>query len=331
MGWIAKPVPRAVGRERDDSGTMREGATGTAAYPSDSRAAPDGRSGGPTIISSGRSRESFIGSGQGAGLQSGDRVTVQGSVPVTAPSNDTANALGGVSGGQGGPLERVTQDTHNQPPVLGGDPSASDNSEQQDPVVSIPFDNTTLPDKGEAPIAEQGIAFDGHGATFATDSQLAIPDAANLTGDAGTVTFCLRPQWSGNEPTDASLVNLRTPNVFENRLQIAKNGQNLRLLMADNTGHEAGAALNISGWQPGENHLVTATWGQALTSLYVDGQLVDSGTYQGELQIAPGTPMYIGSDVPGGIAGAQGSLSNFQVYNRALTPEDVAGLTGNCQ
>ena len=41
--------------------------------------------------------------------------------------------------------------------------------------------------------------------------------------------------------------------------------------------------------------------------------------------------MYIGSDYPGGIPGAQGSLSNFQVYNRLLPGEEVAGLTANCQ
>ena len=126
-------------------------------------------------------------------------------------------------------------------------------------------------------------------------------------------------------------MNLRTPNAFANRLQITKNGRYLRLLMADNTGNESGSSMLISDWQAGQSHLVTATWGQALNSLYVDGQLVSSQTYQGDLEIPPGTPMYIGSDYAGGIPGARGSLSNFEVYNRPLTQDEVAGLTAGCQ
>ncbi|MFN8626407.1 MAG: LamG domain-containing protein [Candidatus Binatia bacterium] len=198
-------------------------------------------------------------------------------------------------------------------------------------MLSISFDQSTVPEKGDGPVVEHDIAFDGQGATFSTDSQFAIPDAANLTGDAGTISFCVTPQWGGDEPIDASLVNLRTPNQFNNRLQIAKNGQYLRFLTADNTGHEAGAGVNISSWQPGQGHLVTATWGEALTSLYVDGKLVGSQTYEGQIEITPGTPMYIGSDIPGGSAGAQGSLAKFQVYNRALPLEEVSNLSGNCQ
>jgi hypothetical protein len=200
-------------------------------------------------------------------------------------------------------------------------------------VLSISFDNP-LPEKGDtAPIAEQGITFDGKGATFSADSQYAIPDAGNLgTAETGSISFCLQPQWGGEDiGTDAALVNLRTPNAFANRVQIGKNGRFLRFLMADNTGHETGAGLNISDWQAGQSHLVTATWGQALASLYVDQQLVGSETYQGEVQIPAGTPMYIGSDYSGGGLGARASLANFQVYNRPLMQDEVAGLTAGCQ
>lgn len=266
------------------------------------------------------------------GAATGDTITSRASVPGALPPGAENAARSGGAQTQSGHSEGLMQDTRTQGAVLGGDPSkTSNNPEDQGPVLSLPFENSTVPETGEAPLTEEGIAFDGHGATFSTDAQLAIPNAGNL-GDAeqGTISFCLQPQWSGGENTDASLVNLHT-NTFENRLHIAKNGQYLRLLLADNTGHESGASLTISGWQPGEHHLVTATWGQALASLYVDGQLVGANTYQGELQIPPGTPMYIGSDVPGGNPGARGSLSNFQVYNRVLGPDEVAGFAPNCQ
>lgn len=260
----------------------------------------------------------------------GDPVSVQGSLPAMAPLVAQGNGGSGSARPQGGQAEGATPDTHSQPPASGSDPSKSDNPEDG-LVLSIPFDNSTLPDKGEPPVTEEGVAFDGHGATFSTDSQLAIPDTGNL-GDAatGTISFCLRPQWSGDQPTDASLVNLRT-GAFANRVQIAKNGQYLRFLLADNTGHESGAGVSIYNWEPGETHLVTATWGQASSSLYVDGQLVGSQSYQGEIQIPPGTPMYIGSDIPGGNPGAGGTLSDFLVYNRPLSQDEIGGLTPNCQ
>ena len=266
-------------------------------------------------------------SGRQAGAKTDGSINVPASV-AGAPLPGAQNLRGHL--GQGDQTDRLTQDTRNQTPGAGASDTTV-NSDAQGPVLSIPFENSSSPETGEAPIAEEGVAFDGSGATFSTDAQLAIPDAGNLgQAEQGTISFCLQPQWSGNEQTDASLVNLHT-NTFENRLHIAKNGQYLRLLLADNTGHESGASLTISGWQPGERHLVTATWGQALASLYVDGQLVGANTYQGELQIPPGTPMYIGSDVPGGNPGARGSLSNFQVYNRVLPPEEVVGFTSNCQ
>jgi len=334
-GWIAKPD---LGTDRDRPGTsdrsaLGRGSTGPEARTADSHAEVPGTGGSATVLSGGSRAGSFVGTGRGIGSDATGALNVQTSVPAAALPSDLGNPLTSGShpvGGQQGP---VVQEAHNQPAVQAGDSSKSDNPDDQGPVLSIPFDNSGLPDKGDTgPIAEQGITFDSHGATFPTDAQFAIPDAGNLgTAEAGTISFCLRPQWGGDETaTDASLVNLHT-NTFENRLQIAKNGQYLRFLMADNTGRESGAGLNISGWQAGQSHLVTASWGQALSSLYVDGQLVGSQTYQGEVQIPPGTPMYIGSDVAGGNPGARAALSDFQVYNRVLPADAVANLWTNCE
>jgi hypothetical protein len=328
VGWIAKPGLSTGGQTAGDR---------AAAWSDSHNEAPDTASsrteGSATVLSSGSRPGSFIGTGRGVGSDGTGAVNIQTSVPAAALPSDLSNPAAGGSHPAGGEQGAQTGAAQSQAAVSGSDAAQSTNPDDQGPVLSISFDNP-LPEKGDtAPIAEQDVTFDGKGATFATDSQYAIPDAGNLgTAETGSISFCLQPQWGGDETgTDASLVNLRTPNAFANRLQITKNGRYLRFLMADNTGNESGSSMIISDWQAGQSHLVTATWGQALNSMYVDGQLVSSQTYQGDLQIPPGTPMYIGSDYAGGIPGARGSLSNFEVYNRPLTQDEVAGLTAGCQ
>jgi len=330
IGWTAKSASGPESYGGSGGATMSGESTGKRLPSAD---APSGGSlrgaDGPAVVSGGSRGGMTIGTGRGAVREGEEALSGQRSI-AAAPLTDKSGPL---TGGSRLPANQQPQTTHEvSVRPQGQEPSNSDTTDDQGPVLSIPFEKSTAPEKGEAPIVEEGIAFDGQGATFSTDSQFAIPDAANLTGEAGTISFCLRPQWSGQESdTDASFVNVRTPNAFDNRLQITKNGAYLRFLMADNTGHEAGAGMNIAAWQAGQSHVVTATWGQALSSLYVDGQLVGSQTYQGEVQIRPGTPMYIGSDYSGGLPGAQGSISNFQVYNRPLPLEEISGLTADCQ
>ena len=329
VGWIAKPGPSTGGQKDGDR---------AAAWSDSHNEAPDTASsrteGSATVLSSGSRPGSFIGTGRGVGSDGTGAVNIQTSVPAAALPSDLSNPAAGGSHPAGGQQGAQTGAAQSQAAVSGSDAAQSTNPDDQGPVLSISFDNP-LPEKGDtAPIAEQDVTFDGKGATFSADSQYAIPDAGNLgTAESGTISFCLQPQWSMADvgATDASFVNLRTPNAFANRLQIEKNGQYLRFVMSDSAGIESGSSMVISSWQRGESHLVTATWGQALTSMYVDGQLVSSQTYQGEFQIPAGTPMYIGSDYAGGMAGAQSSLSNFQVYNRPLAQDEVGGLTAGCQ
>lgn len=333
-GWIAKSDSHGVagstgGRSHAGAGSAW---TGSGAGGSGTELGEAEEHTGATVLSSGRRAGGSVSLGGSSGSAGGGSLQAQAAIPAAEmPAGSLAPT------GPGGANHSATQEVRPVAPVA--DPNAKANAttdpakpEDGGPVLALSFDNTTQPEKGDtAPIVEQGISFDGQGAHFDTDSQFVIPDAGNITGDSGTITFCLQPQWNGQDQTDASLVNLHTPNMWENRLQITKNGAYLRFLMADNTGKETGAGTNITGWQPGERHLVTATWGEALASLYVDGQLIGQQTYPGQLTLPPGTPMYIGSDYPGGIPGAQGSLSNFQVYNRLLPGEEVAGLTANCQ
>lgn len=209
------------------------------------------------------------------------------------------------------------------------DPEKKPDEENTDVVLSAPLDREagTVANDDTPPLVENDLQFaeDGVGVKFEDGSVLAFPDAGNVRGDAGSLTMEFQPEWSGAEKGDYSLVNVRTPNDPSNSLRLFKNGRYLRFLFSDNTGRERNIGYDMINWQPGEQHTVTATWEQGVTSLYVDNQLVGTNYYEGQLEVRPGTPMYVGSDVPEAPpSGANATISNFRVYGRALSSDEVA-------
>jgi len=200
---------------------------------------------------------------------------------------------------------------------------------KQEPVLSISFDATTHPDQGEsAPIVVDGVTVDTGGARFDTNAQFALPDRGNASMVAGTITFWVQPDWAGASDVKSALVGLSTPHLWENRLGIFKDGAFLRFLICDNTGTETNVGTLITDWKANDRHMVTATWGDGVTSLYVDARSVGAAEYNGELDIPPTTPLYIGSGEGGNVKGAAAKIGSFQVYNRALTRDEIASLFG---
>ncbi len=219
------------------------------------------------------------------------------------------------------------------------DPADDDRPADEDPdddkgaaadvVLSLPLDSKagTVAEDGTTPLVEQDLSYDdeGKGVRFKPQSVLAFPDAGNLRGDAGTISLDLQPTWNGADEGDFSLVNIRTPNEPDNLLRIYKNGKYMRFVFAANTGEETGISVPIDEWAAGERHTVTATWGDELTTFYIDHVLAGQNSYSGQLQIRPGTPLYLGSDVPQAPpTGASATIANFQVYGRALSQEEIA-------
>ena len=144
----------------------------------------------------------------------------------------------------------------------------------------------------------------------------------------------VQPQWAGGDESNASLAGLRNPNQWEDRLQIFKNGVYMRFLMADSAGQESNIGMNISDWTPGDWHHMAATWGpndsgQLMQSFYVDGKLIGQVPVSGQFNVRPGTPLYIGSDLPQGVPGANGAISQFQGFGHALGPNEIANLASN--
>ena len=344
-GWIARPGdPDEPGASTSTlSSSPGRGAAAGAAGVRGSEGAGTGvsaeRHGASVFVDHGRGAS--VGSGGSGGTSfraptsggsGGDAIRAGSAIPAVDVPFEGARPITGPVGGrmaQGPSHETVQQATDK--PVDGSKPVPDDGG----PVLSLPFDKTTQPDRGETAVFEQGVTFDsGDGAVFSTDSQFVVPNGGNLKGDAGSLSMWVQPEWAGGDETNASLAQLRNQNQWEDRLQIFKNGRYMRFLMSDSTGQESNIGATIDNWNPGDWHHLAATWGQNdagqfTQSFYVDGQLIGQVPVQGQFNVHSGTPLYIGSDLPQGIPGANGAISQVQAYGRPLGANEIANLAAS--
>jgi hypothetical protein len=161
----------------------------------------------------------------------------------------------------------------------------------------------------------------GEGIKFTEHAQLTFEQAGGASGEAGTITFDVEPDWAGNDPTDNSFVQIRAENQWANRLQLVKNGRYLRFILSDSFGREADISVPIDEWVPGESHSLTASWGDGRTSLFVDGRLAGMNTYEGEFEIGPNTPLHLGSDFRSSdYGGASATIRGFRLFTTAQHP-----------
>ncbi len=349
-GWIARPGDAEPGNAMGTRGPGLQGSRATGAPGARSDSGSGGTSsdqrGGSVVVDRGRTAAGSGSGGTGfrasaggiAGPGGGDALEVGSSVPVVDAPFDGARPITGPIGGAGGGRtashDAVQQVTDK--PADGSKPVPDDGG----PVLSLPFDKSTEPDRGDGAVFSQGITFDsGQGAVFQTDSQFVVPNGGNLKGDGGAISMWVQPSWAGGDESNASLAQLRNQNQWDDRLQIFKNGVYLRFLMAssgtaEGQGQESNIGLNISDWAPGDWHNVVASWGQndsgqLVQQFYVDGKLVGQEPVKGGFNVRPGTPLYIGSDLPQGISGLGGAISQFKAFGGAVTPDQVSSLASD--
>lgn len=214
-----------------------------------------------------------------------------------------------------------------EPAPIAGDSASVGNAVVTDGRLELSLD-------GETDLESLGAIVEGvelgneDGAWFPADGTLAIPDAGAAVGREGAISFWVEPTWDGTAAGDHSLVQLRDPQRWENRIQIFKNGEYLRFLFTDGTGTESGVGTNIKSWAAGDRHHVTATWADGMTYLYVDGVLAGTNPYSGQLDMPPSTDLYLGSDHKGGLPGAEAIMSQFEAIDRELTADDVGARYG---
>jgi hypothetical protein len=156
------------------------------------------------------------------------------------------------------------------------------------------------------------------GVKVSEQGRIEFPNGGNASGDQGSISFKIKPEWAGSDQTDNALVQVRQEHEWNNRIEVVKNGEFLRFILTDDTGKEADISARISNWQANEQHDIVATWGEGRTTLWVDGQVVGQNEYPGKLLIKEHTPMYVGADWRGSnYAGLNGTLYDFTVSNSA--------------
>ncbi len=148
---------------------------------------------------------------------------------------------------------------------------------------------------------------------FPSDSVTTFPEVNDSDG-SWSVSVDIQPEWDGADPTDASLVAIRQPHRWENRMQLVKNGGSLRFIVTDDLGETAEITYAIDQWVAGESHSVTASWEDGTTVLYVDGIPVGQHSFNGQLSFPDGTPMHIGSDPENVYVGSGDNFRRFQVF-----------------
>jgi hypothetical protein len=250
--------------------------------------------------------------------QSGSQRSGPGSSGASSGDSDESKIEGRLAA-KGAGRTQLLDFLGSQPPSgneILGDGAAEPEQEVALEVKST--EDTDLASKAED-ILEPDSGDDG--LKFTEGSKMTFEQAGGASGEAGTISLEIEPDWEGGAQTDNSLVQIRDPNSFGNRLQLVKNGRFLRFILADNLGMEADISVDIRDWEPGDIRRIEATWGEGRTSLYIDGRLAGQNTYDGGFDIAPTTPLFLGSDYDGSdYAGAAGVIRDFTLYTTARHP-----------
>ncbi len=219
------------------------------------------------------------------------------------------------------------------PPVAGHQPGAvaaadqaetvaeADRKPDADPdvLLSIPLRGAVEPDAASGPPPQtSGLVMHGGEVEFTEDAQYTLPSGGNVNSDAGTISFAIEPNWTGDDDSNNSLLQIRDEHRWENSLGIVKNFNSLRYIIHDELGVETNVNVYIDQWQPNERHVVTATWDDTRMTLSVDGEQVGESPLPNPVRFGDSTPMHVGSDFPGSsYRGANARISDLTVRSTA--------------
>ena len=214
----------------------------------------------------------------------------------------------------------------------------------ESPLLYLPFDGNQQPAIQSAQAAstapESGPALPfvpgrrGQAVTLNADCRL--PSAGNLSREAGTVAFWIRPHWAGSDTTSRTLFCVyghnRLPEPWlHNRWSLTTQGGRLTgVLYGATSGEPLTVAADIGTWSEGAWHHVALTW-QGLNSGKPDGQLclfVDGVQAQRQdgFQLAVGEisdVLDVGRDSDASPDYAEADLDELYVYGRALSAAEI--------
>jgi hypothetical protein len=277
--------------------------------------ADDARAGGGPVV--------LAGSGRGRGVLGRSGSSRDDEEPAGgAISAELLAARTGTLPRAGGAIEVAPR--HASEPVDELDPSDDPRPDANGVLLSIPLKDSVDPEQGGGPTQAEGVEVKRDGVEFTEEAQYTLPARGHVDGERGTIAFELQPHWAGSDETNNSLLQIRDEHQWENNLQIVKNYNSLRFIIIDSAGVESNVNVYIDSWRADEPHRVTATWGEALMTLYVDGQQVGQSTLPNDLVFRDTTPIHVGSDFPGSLyAGADGRIRDLRIYGRPLAPGEI--------
>ncbi len=248
------------------------------------------------------------------GVRGGGTLGYSGSGRPSGGSGSGADLVGGESGGRFAPKVQQKDDLveflGSQPPTQAD--LASPNGE--DVALKIDKPEDIAKQGGQEQNVEE--ADDGDGIKITEATNIKFPN--NVNPDGFTISFKISPEWSGSDPTDNALLEMRGPNEWANRIELVKNGEFLRFIVTTDSGREADISVRITDWPANQERELQAQVNmlELKSRLYMDGRLAGSQELTGGLQLPES--ILVGADHPGSSYGpAQSTIRGFQITNSA--------------
>jgi concanavalin A-like lectin/glucanase superfamily protein len=159
----------------------------------------------------------------------------------------------------------------------------------------------------------------GNDQEYNTDAQAEVTKPADISAEAGTLSFWLKPQWDAGSADDASFID-----IGAGQLQISKHLQLLRFGYTDTTGAPAGLSVPIENWKPDEWHQIATTWTNDQLEVYIDGRRLIRMPHDNPFEVPPDSKVYVGSNFAAGVPVAPGLLHAIEARNRVLSAGEIA-------
>jgi uncharacterized GH25 family protein len=174
----------------------------------------------------------------------------------------------------------------------------------------------------------------GQGFKFSGSSFVSVPDSPTLRPAAITIDTWVRFDSLDTPGASAAGVQYlyfkRGNGVFEaySLLKLRNNGQDnfVFVIGSDPTLNTRASVVSTTAINVGQFYHVTATYDQANIKLYINGVLEASQPVTYALGYQSGTPLIFGSSEESFNGRLNGVLDEIHLFNRALTPTEVAAI-----
>jgi hypothetical protein len=130
------------------------------------------------------------------------------------------------------------------------------------------------------------------------------------------ISITMDTDWAGNDGSGRAFLSISEPSTFPNRIELVKNGDFLRWVVAESSGIEDDMSVNIGQWQPG-THTVTVSFGAGSAAITVDGYGATAPV--GGVVLTAGSSFVLGPTPGSGFAG-EGTTFRSVLFTSGVAP-----------